>query len=590
MGVCSSRWLGVCASLLLASACGKSSHSGNRNDGEGRGGDSGTGGSARGGSGGTGDVGGDAGAGNGNGGAGAETCEGDVVGLPTRIVRLSFTQIDHAVAELIGEEAARTIATDLQLPGAQARPFPPLVSEPAIGQAVWNTADLVGQAVGKYVLDNFEAVTDCGATPTDACGESFVAEFAEKAARRPLTDEERENFLTVYSECKAFGGSVEEAVQHGVYAVIDSPLFLYRFELGERDASEPEVALSPYEMASMLSFFLTDAPPDAELLDAARDGSIADSAVVREQTLRLLETPAARENLGAAMLSLFHFWNVPSVVVDPAFTPGFNDTVRLPMIHEGELFTDHVLFGDGPLSELLTSRLSFANDELAAFYGIDGFPNGEAVDGDGFALVTLPEQRSGLLTMPGFLFPLSRPGSPPSIVDRGIAVRTLFACESTILEEDRPDIGIPPDATEREKALIRSEHSECAECHDLVDPFGISLEEFDTVGRYRSLDTNGSPVDPSTSLPRDLGGAAVANAREMATELAKSEVLAACIAKHFVDYVLANGQAEEAPRDRHACAVREIERSFREGGDPSFRALVTEVASSPTLTRRIKLP
>jgi hypothetical protein len=513
-----------------------------------------------------------------------------VFSLPTRIVRVSVSQIEHAVAELVGEDAARTIAAELELPSATIRNFPPLANEHLIGQSNWPKLDDIGQAVGRYVLENFEAVTDCGATPTDACGESFVAAFAEKAARRPLTDEERENFLTVYGECKTFGGTVQEAVQHGVYAAIESPLFLYRFELGGADANEPEVPLTPYETASLLSFFVTDRPPDAELLGAASDGSLADADVVREQTLRLLETPAARENLVAAMLSLFRFWNVPTMVIDPAFTPGFTDSVRPAIVHEGELFMDSVLFGDGPLSELLLSRVSFANDELATFYGIDGFPNGEAVDADGFALVTLPEQRSGLFTMPGFLFPMSRPGSEPSIVDRGNLVRALIACESQVFEDITSDIVPPPDATEREKALIRMEHPDCRECHELMDPFGISLEEFDNVGRQRSVDLSDQPVDPSTRLPPNFGGIPVENAREMAAELAGSEVLAACMAKHLVTWVLADGQLEAAPRDRHACAVRDIERSFREAGDPSFRALVREVASSPTLTRRLHLP
>jgi hypothetical protein len=572
---------------LLASACGKSSDSDSRNRGRGNGGDVGTGGSS---TGGAGDVGGDAGAtGGGEGGAGSEECTGDAVGIPTRIVRLGFTQVENAVAELIGEQAASTIAAELQLPSAAQRYFPPLIDEPVITQSVWSTGDLIGQAVGRYVLENFEEVTDCGATPTDACGESFVTTFAEKAARRPLTDEERDNFLTVYSECKSFGGTVQEAVQHGVYAAIESPLFLYRFELGEPGASEPEVALSPYEMANMLSFFVTDGPPDAELLATAADGSINDADVIREQTLRLLATPAARENLDTAMLSLFGFPRIPSFVIDPTTTPGFMESVRPALMREGELFMDHVLFGDVSVFELLTSRVSFANAELAAFYGIDGFPNGEAVDADGFAMVTLPEPRSGLFTMPGFLFQNSRPGLPSSIVSRGITVRTLLACESYIFEEERPDIDIPPDATERERARIRTEHPECDECHAFMDPFGISLEEFDSVGRHRTVDERGRPVDPSTRMPPDFGGAPVANAREMAAELATSEVLAACIAKNLVWFALSDHQAN-APLDRHACAVRDIERSFREGGDPSFRALVNEVASSPTLTRRIALP
>ena len=258
------------------------------------------------------------------------------------------------------------------------------------------------------------------------------------------------------------------------------------------------------------------------------------------------------------------------------------------MARESELFIDRALFGDGPLSELLTSRVSFANEALAAFYGIDGFPDGATLDAEGFASVALPETRSGLVTMPGFLLSHAYP-SPSSIVRRGALVRSLLACEINPNEELRPDIGIPPDATEREKADLRIEHAECRSCHELMDPFGIPLEVFDYVGRYRSDDASGRPIDPSTSMPPDFGGARVADAREMAAELAKSEVLGACLAKNLVAFALSDAPAN-APLERRACAARDIERSFREAGDESFVALVREVASSPILTRRVVEP
>ncbi|HEX6767509.1 MAG TPA: DUF1595 domain-containing protein, partial [Polyangiaceae bacterium] len=263
-------------SLALFGACSGKSKSDSGSHGKGRGGSAGdvgtTGGSGGSGKGGGGSSGDGAVGGMGEGGEGAESCAGPAVGVPTRIVRLSFTQVQYAVADLVNLSAASVIATDLDLPTYESRSFPPLLDEGIISDANFDIGDRIGQAVGRYVVDNFASVTDCGATPTDTCGRRFVDAFAEKAARRPLTDEERENFRTVYDECKSFGGTVEEAVQHGVYAVIDSPLFLYRFELGDPDASGSEVTLAPYEMASLLSFFITDGPPDALLLAAAEDG------------------------------------------------------------------------------------------------------------------------------------------------------------------------------------------------------------------------------------------------------------------------------------------------------------------------------
>jgi hypothetical protein len=589
MGVCSARWLAVGACLVGLSACGKSSSSGS---GDRRGGNGGSAGdTSTGGSSGTAGSDGGTGASAGEGGGGTEECVGETVAVPTRVVRLSFSQIERSLVDLVGAAAASQIAEELDLPPPAARAFPPLSggSEgPVINDAVWAIGDAVGQAVGRHVFDNFEVLTDCGMTPTDECGESFVETFAERAARRPLSDVERENFLTVYAECKATGGTVQEAVQHGVYATIESPLFLYRFELGDPDTSDAEVALAPYEMASLLSFFLTDGPPDAELLAAAADGSITDPNVIDSQALRLLATPVARENLRTALLAYFGYSSLPGIVIDPQSVPDFDFTSGLQnaLLHEGEIFFDDVLFGEGPVFDLLTSRSSTVNESLAAIYGISGFPNGASVDADGFARVELPETRAGLLTMPGFIAAFSAPG-PFSAVRRGQVLSALLACE-TISAEDHPNFTLP-DGTERERAELRGADPACNDCHTKFDPFGVALESFDVIGRERTEDAQGRPIDPSVTLHEDVGGGSVRNAAEMAAELARPDVFAACLAKNLVVLALAD-VAPGTPETRNACAVRDIERAFVESRDASFTSLVRQVAGSPLLRTRVVRP
>ena len=586
MGVCSARWLAVGVCLAWLTACGKSSSSGADEGGErgGSAGETGTGGSSAG----VGNEGG-AGATSGTGGGGGdEDCtQADAV-VPTRVVRLSFAQIQAALAVLIGESGASTVLTGLDLPSSAGRGFLPLsaTSEGAvIDETVWARGDALGQAVGKYVLDNFATVTDCGATPSDECGQSFVETLAERAARRPLMSVERENFLTVYSESKAAGGTVQEAVQYGVYAVIDSPLFLYRFELGEPGAgADEEVELPPYELASFLSFFLTDAPPDAELLAAAADGSIGEPSVLEAQALRLIETPVAHAHLTTAFLSHFGYTNLETLVVD---STDFTNELRAAMRREGERFFDDVLFGGGPLARLLNSPSSTINLPLAVFYGIDGFPNGALVDAEGFARVELPESRAGLFTMPGFLATKSHPEGFRTM-DRGVAVSALALCDVHSVA-DHPAVGELPDVSERERAELRAADPACADCHTRFDPLGVALEAFDFIGRERSEDAQGRPIDPSTTLHEEYGGARVANAVEMAAELSRSDTFAACVAKNLVLLSLAD-IADGVPETRRACAIRDIERAFADSGDESFSSLIERIVRSPFLRTRVVRP
>src|SRR5690606_17743142 len=146
----------------------------------------------------------------------------------------------------------------------------------------------------EYVLENVEEVTGCAAPLNDECAQDFVSTFAERAYRRPPSSIELDSLLQVYTEIKDIYDTVPEAVQYSVYAILQSPQFLYRTELG----SEPEQAgpLSPYELASALSYFLTDGPPDAALLSAAASNELSTKEQIGAQVDRILQTEEARKN------------------------------------------------------------------------------------------------------------------------------------------------------------------------------------------------------------------------------------------------------------------------------------------------------
>src|SRR6478609_10298592 len=317
-----------------------------------------------------------AGAGVGPGTGSSGTCEGSAVTDSKRVVRLSFNQFSRTIHSLLGDTFGAKADADFEI-GAEsptARTFPPLSSPQegsTITTGIWQKVDLIASAAGSYALANLDQVTGCGATPSDACAEAFVRSFAEKAYRRPLTATEETSILQVYSEVQGIYG-VPEAIQHSVYAIMQSPQVLYRTELG--DAKDQAGPLTAYELAASLSYFLSDAPPDSELLTAASQNKLSSSDEIGAQADRILAMPIARKNLEGALFSYFQVDNLATVKIDdPMFTSGTQAKpytgVRESSYHEVELFLANTLWS-GPLTALLTSRKSWVNTTLASLYGI----------------------------------------------------------------------------------------------------------------------------------------------------------------------------------------------------------------------------
>ncbi len=512
----------------------------------------------------------------------SEDCAGTEVVTPKRLVRLTFNQLVNSIGNLFGAAVATTIQTDFTIPDATHRTFPPLSSPregSVITDSVWLTADNISQVVAKHVFDDFATVTACTATPTDECGQGYVTTLAEKAYRRPLTDAERAALLGVYNGVKTDGGTVQDAVRYGVYAVLESPQFLYRTEFGTSSATEG--ALTPYEMADALAYFMADAPPDQELLNAARDNALSTPEQISAQVNRLLATPAVRANLEAATLAYFRIPNLETVVIDPAVAPDFTNGVRASMYRESELFIQDVLW-NGPMASLLSSRKTYINTALAPLYGVTA-PAGATADM--FVAVDLPASRAGLLTSLGFLTATSRPDQP-SVVGRGLAVNAAFLCaENPAFPEELKDVIADANTalagkSEREKSAYRQTTVPCAGCHMSFDPYGVGLENFDVIGKYRTMDPEGRPIDASVTLPANAGGAAVTDAAGMADALASGGTFVSCMTKNFIAFALAEGSAA-----LDSCATVAIKDRFDEG-DKSFSSMIREIALSKTLGTR----
>lgn len=511
--------------------------------------------------------------------------------IPAGLVRLSKLQVKTSLAALFGVEAAESITAAFEIDSAERQSLPPLRS-PGEGTFITDTLflslDGMAQAAGAYVRDQLDLVTGCGSDPTDECARGFLEEFSERAFRRPPEAVELANLLQVYDEARSddIGASVAEAIQHGVYAVLESPLFVYRSELGAPDAASGTVTLTPHELASEVSFFLTGAPPDAELLALAGDAALSTPEALAGQVDRLLATELARSRFAAAAFSALRLPGVEELVIDSTLFPAWSASLRQALAGEARRFLAGHWFAL-PLPELLTTRTAWIDAELAGLYGVAFPPDGAMLDADGFAPVTLGPERSGLLTLGAALARGSRPDGS-SVVGRGLWVNAVLTCQPTPPPpDDLPPSDPPPlAATEQEKAALRAADPLCASCHALIDPYGLVLEAFDAIGAYRGVEASGVPIGPVT-LPAAVGGATVSDAAELGAVLAAGDGFAACLARAFLEDALSM-TAEPLPTD--GCEVTGVVSTFRAGSDPSFGGLARAIALSPALRARTRNP
>jgi hypothetical protein len=574
---------------------------------------------------GTNGTGGASGNGTGGGNPTPTGCQGSDVTTPKRLVRLLDRQLVNSYTSLFGSTAVQTIATGLVFDPLISRAFPPLNGEVSVDQTQFSTADRLAQGAMAFVRTNPTVVApSCGAMPTDAnCVQQALFAFAEKAWRKPLTDELRTEIsgqfwteMTAVSPAGA-GATVAEALPYGVYGILMSPEFLYRTEFGTDPTAEGNLAA--YELASQISYFVTNGPPDADLLAAAQSGGLNDQAQVRAQARRLMQTAEARLNLETAILGRFDIGKLRSAVITPNLVPwltgGVTEGLLSSIFHEGELFVRNTLWA-GPLNGLLTARRTWIRAEMAPIYGVAAPTQ---LDADMFGPVDLGPERAGLLTLSAFLTSRTRPEHGTSAVARGLAINDAIICRvnppfpeviDPMTGQTMPDpvvaaaIAMMATWPENERYQYRITTGACQGCHLGFDGFGMVLEGFDALGKTRTADLQGRVIDAAwTTAPLpdavayDTNGdgtpdpITATNPLEMADAVIGSGAFQRCFALNFIDFALSDvsqgGARYNGEDPTTGCATRGVMNAFATT-DQSFESLIAEIAASNTLMKRAR--
>jgi hypothetical protein len=346
-----------------------------------------------------------------------------------------------------------------------------------------------------------------------ACARQIAQHLARQAYRRPVTDADLSALTRFFDAGRAQSGNFDGGVQQLVTAVLSSPDFLYRAIAPSGDALHGPQPLSELELASRLSFFLWSDLPDDELLTAATNGTLSDPAEYDKQVLRMLADPRASALVTGFAMRWLNVDDLQAVDPDTRLFPAFNENLREDFSTEIELFLRSILLANHNVMDMLSADYSFLNERLARHYGMN------SVFGAQFRRVVMPDaNRRGLLGKSAVLLRTSY-GDRTSPVLRGAWVlEKLMGTPATppppgVSTNLMPHDGAQP-TTLRERLEIHRQVKSCRQCHGVIDPIGLAMENFEVTGAWRTKDS-GLPVNASTVLPSGIAINGVAELRNV---------------------------------------------------------------------------
>jgi hypothetical protein len=493
---------------------------------------------------------------------------------PATLHRLTRAQYENAIHDLLGKDIA--VPTALE-PDVEVNGFATVggsvgsVSRRGVEQyesAALKVAELA--LAPSSARDALVGCTPQGTTDA-ACAKSFLGKLGRRAWRRPLANDELDRLTNVAGNAATTLGDFHEGLQFGVAAILQSPNFLYRVELGTPDPAQPGVRrYQGFELASRLSFFLWNTTPDDQLLDAAEKGDLDRDDGLSREVDRLLASPRVRAAMRNFFTERFGLAALDDLSKDSVVFPEMSADLG-PAAREETLrvVEQLLLVEDRDYRDLFTTRRTFVDRKLASLYGVP------APSLDGFGEIELPEDgmRAGLLGHASLLSLYAHPTSSSATL-RGKFVRKVLLCATIPSPPANVNTALPDPKdsgpTLRDRLKVHESQEFCAACHRPMDLIGLGLENFDGVGHVRTTE-NGATIDPSG----DLDGVPFADAKELGEAIAAHPDLGPCLARHLLRYASA---APETPGED-----AEIQRLGYVFADQGHRlsVLLREVVLSP---------
>jgi hypothetical protein len=528
-------------------------------------------------------------------------CQGTVFGALAPLRRLTREEFNNTVRDLLMTplRPADSFAPDRNSGG-----FYSNVDSPIGDEGMAQNYLAAAEALATEALDlRFAAVTGCQPTTTATdetrCATDFVKTFGRRAFRRPLTAGEASRYLMLFTTARGLSGSTFSSAMRTVLSgFLQSPLFLNHVEIGgpPAPANNGVVSLTPYEIASRLSYMLWQTMPDTLLFQAAERNELTTPDQLVAQARRLLMHPNAK-------VATWHFFErylsldyLPGTTRDPAHFPAFEATAPVQMSNETQEFVNQVLWaGDARFFTLFTAPYTYVNSSMPAVSTIYETPK---VTTAGFQKVALdPARRAGLLTQPGFLTAHAK-SEATDPVRRGLFVRKNLLCQ-VIPPPMMPVVEPPmsPTLTTRQRYEMHMTGS-CGACHRYINPPGFAFETYDPIGQYRTME-NGITVDGSVILEPGLGASDIDGSYPgyvaLAQKIAVSKSVKSCFSRFYMSYALGRAvggldrrQRRTAGRQDEECSLEKLAADFIADPQGDVRELLIAIVKNSAF-RNVRL-
>ncbi len=519
---------------------------------------------------------GSTGAGGGSPGTGAQPSVAIPAGAPgpTALRRLTDDEYRTTVQDLLGLAAP---PADPLLPDTYSFGYSNFSSALTVSAVIGSQyATMAARLAGEA---NITALAPCVAPAAESdCANTFIDGFGKQVHRQPLSAKEQAAYRALYDLIRKTD-TYEAGIRAVLEAMLQSPALLYRMEYGAGAATR---TLSPYEVASELSYLFTGSLPDSTLMQAADTNALSTPAQVEAQARRLLALPRAQASVGKFLEEWFLVSDMSGLLKDPSLFPAFASTEKSAMDASTQRFVASVMWeGDGTVKTLLSAPYAFVNSSLAPIYGVS-----DPGMGDAFVKTDVGAKgRAGMLTLPSLLA-LQAKETESAPVKRGKFVRTRMLCQT--LPPPPPNVKIDPPApdpnlTTRERFAAHSANPACSGCHSMMDPIGFGLEAYDAIGTYRTAE-NGRPVDSNGELTgTDVDGKFTGGV-ELATRLSTSALVRKCAAIQAARYAYGR---QEIATDTQLAATLDTQLG---ASGMDVRELLVAITQSASFTTRTFVP
>jgi len=507
---------------------------------------------------------------------------GTEVGYTPRVVRLTHAQYDNSVRDTLGIDThpSENFLADPKFGGfdnnAQS-----LITTDRLARDYRRAAEDIGESLAT-THGAVEALAPCDPGPDpDACARQFITSVGAHVYRRPLTSDEVDKYVAAYGQANglyASGSPFEQGMALVIEAMLQSPYFLYRLELSSPKDDSGVVVLNGYEVATRLSYLLWNAPPDQELLDAAADGSLDSTEGVSAEADRMIADAKVGDMVDDFHSQLLAVDKYEDLSRSPDLFPAFDPSYGPEMEQEALDFTRHVVLDeDGTYEDLLTEPAGFVNRDLAPLYGLD--PNAFGADLQYTPLD--PTQRSGLLTLSGFLaanayYDIDNP------IFRGVFVHRNLLCTDLPDPPGNADLKLPPinGGTTREIVEQHTADPACQVCHGIINPAGFAFEHYDAVGQWRD-EENGHPVDTTGTIPVQGGDSITfTDAIDLSHQIARHPAAHKCYLTNWFRYGYARTET-----DADQCTLERLDQQAS-SDDYNLRDLISGLAKIDTFRFR----